>query len=158
MTRNIITWNPAEEFRALEAMFNNIWSQTTPSTTVVPIDVTEEDNALVVRASMPGVAPEKIDVSVENNVLTIQGEYETETSKENTKVYVRELTAGKMSRSIRLPKNLNLEQVEASFGNGIVVIRLPKVEPEKPQALRIPVKSAEATKSIEGQTTEANSN
>ncbi|MFN7172634.1 MAG: Hsp20/alpha crystallin family protein, partial [Fimbriimonadaceae bacterium] len=114
MTRNIITWNPAEEFRALEAMFNNIWSQTTPVTNVVPIDIVEENGTLVVRAAMPGISPENIGVSVENNVLTIQGEYSAETSNQDTKVYVRELTSGKMSRSIRLPKNLNLEQVEAN--------------------------------------------
>jgi HSP20 family protein len=70
---------------------------------------------------------------------------------ENTKVYIRELSSGKMSRSIRLPKNLNLEQVEARFENGIVEIHLPKLEPEKPEALRIPLKAVETTASAEGQ-------
>jgi HSP20 family protein len=151
MNRTILTWNPIEEIRNLEAMFNSIWPQSTPAPAVVPVDVTEENGAMIVRASMPGIPPEKIDVSIEGNVLTIQGEYSHETVNENTKVYIRELSSGKISRSIRLPKNLNLEQVEARFENGIVEIHLPKLEPEKPEALRIPVKAVETTASAEGQ-------
>jgi HSP20 family protein len=105
----------------------------------LPVDVFERDNNLIVRTALPGVKPEDVNVSIEENVLTISGETKEEIT-DHDKVFRREYRHGKFSRSLLLPENIDTAGVEASFDNGYVRITLPKVEPVKPEALKIPVK------------------
>lgn len=110
-----------------------------PKSWTLPVDVYEKDNTLVIRAALPGVKPEDVNVSIEEGVLTISAETTTEITEQD-KVYRREYRHGSFSRSLSLPENIDTNGVEASFENGFVKIALPKVEPVKPQALKIPVK------------------
>jgi HSP20 family protein len=105
----------------------------------LPLDVYERDNTLFIRAAVPGIKPEDLNVSIEENILTITGEMNEEITEQD-KVYRREYRYGKFSRSLTLPENIDTNGIEANFDNGFVKISLPKVEPVKPQALKIPVK------------------
>jgi len=106
----------------------------------LPIDVIERDGNLLVKAAVPGVDPANLDVTVENNVLTIRGETNHESSNEGDKIYRREVSYGAFSRSIRLPENLDLNAISASFEHGTVTVTLPRVPEVKPKALKIEVK------------------
>ena len=105
----------------------------------IPLDVIEDNGQVTIKALVPGINPEELEVSIENNVLTIKGEHKTEEVSEDAKVFRRENTYGAFSRSIRLSPQLNQEAVSATFKNGFVTITIPKVEEEKPKSLRIPI-------------------
>lgn len=136
---NIIAFNPLEDVRRFEESFNRLFSAPAPTSHNIPIDVTEQDGRVSIRAAVPGISPEELEVSIEKNVLTIKGEHRQETVSEDTKVFRRENTYGVFQRSIRLSENLNTDAVEASFRHGIVTITIPRREEEKPKCVRIPV-------------------
>jgi HSP20 family protein len=118
----------------------------------LPIDITEQDGTLYIRASVPGIEPSELSVSIEKNVLTIRGETQQPTVGENEKVYRRELTYGAFARSVRLPEGLNLELVDAEFKNGTVTIKLPRLPEEKPKSIQITVRNSEpASESVSPQ-------
>ena len=146
MIRSLVNMTPAEEFRTMEEVFERLFGATPrnePTSSVLPIDVLENNGNFIVKAAVPGVAPENLEISIENQVLTIKGENKHESYEGDVKVYRRETTYGAFVRSLRLPKNLNLEQVDASFRNGFVTITIPKLEEVKPAPLRIPVRTME---------------
>jgi HSP20 family protein len=145
--RTLVNLNPHNEFRAMEEALERLFgSPVRPAnptgTNALPLDIIEREGKLIVRASIPGVHPNELDVQVEANVLTIRGESRHE-SEENEKVYRREITTGRFARSIRLPEGLDLNAVDAEFRNGVVTITLPRIVEEKPKALKVNVRTAE---------------
>jgi HSP20 family protein len=107
----------------------------------LPVDIYERDNNLVIKAAIPGVNAEDVDIQIEDHILTIRGETKQDEVTENDRVYRREYNYGAFTRSIRLPENVNVEQPEATFDKGFVYVTLPKIEEQKPKALKVPVKS-----------------
>jgi HSP20 family protein len=154
MLRTLVNLNPSSEYRSIEELFDRMFgtpTRPTPGATTLPIDVTENEGALIVKAAVPGVEPGELNVTIENNVLTIRGETRHESNGENEKVYRREVSYGAFARSIRLPENLNLEAVDAEFKNGLVTIKLPRQPEEKPKALKINVRGGEPTQTEQTQ-------
>ena len=148
MIRAIAPIETINDFRTMEQMLDRLFRvDSAPAASpfsAIPIDVLETDGKLVVRASVPGIKPEELDVTVEKNVLTIRGEVHQLELSEGTKVYRRENVFGTFSRSLRLPENLDLNQVDAEFKNGVVTISIPRIIEEKPQPVKINVRSIEA--------------
>ena len=148
MLKTIVNANPLAEFRAFDEMFDrmlgtpHLVGPTNPSTGLLPVDVVEKENTLFVKAAVPGVDPEHIDIQIENNVLTISGELTSDYEDTQAKVYRREYSYGKFSRAIRLPEDLDLEQVSADFDHGFVTVSLPRAAQPAPKTLRVPIKSA----------------
>lgn len=139
---NIIAFNPIEDIRRFEESFNRLWGGSAPANESfhqIPLDITEQDGKVMVRAAVPGINPEELEITVEKNVLTIRGEHKHEALAEDGKVFRRENVYGEFRRSLRLAENLNLDAVEASFRHGMVTITIPRREEEKPKAIRIPV-------------------
>lgn len=153
-----VMYDPLAEMRAMDDVFDRFFAVPFGSglrgmqQMSLPVDVIERDNKLVIRAAVPGVDPKDLDVSIENNVLTIRGETKAEERSENTKVYRLEVSYGSFSRSIRLPANIDVAGVDAEFVNGCVTITIPKAA-EEHQSRRIDVRSSESRKEIpiEGQ-------
>lgn len=136
---NIIAFNPMEDVRRFEESFNRLFAAPAPASNNIPIDVTEQDGKVSIRAAVPGISPDELEVTVEKSVLTIKGEHRHEEVKEDGKVFRRENTYGVFQRSIRLSENLNTDGIEATFRHGMVTVTIPRKEEEKPKALRIPV-------------------
>jgi len=147
MIRTLVNMNPTSEARTFEEIFEQLFGSparaSAPATTTLPIDIYEREGNLVVRASVPGIDPNDLEIQIENNVLTIRGETRHEEESKEDKVYRREVSYGAFSRSVRLPENLNVEAVSAEFKNGMVNITLPRIPEEKPKAFRVPVKTVE---------------
>jgi len=146
MLRTLVNLNPTNEFRAMEEVFESLFggsNKTNPNLLNLPVDITEHEGALFIRAAVPGVEPENLNISVEKNVLTIRGESSQSSNGENEKVYRREVSYGEFARSIRLPEGLDLDKVDADFKNGMVTIKLPRVPEEKPKTIKINVRSTE---------------
>jgi HSP20 family protein len=113
----VLTWEPAELGFAL--------------------DVYETDDALVVKAALPGVQPEQVDISVIGDVLTVKGETKSEDETKDGNYHRRELRYGSFARSIALPTRVDHDKAEAKFENGILTISLPKAEEVKPKSIKI---------------------
>ncbi len=103
------------------------------------MDVMENDDEYVVQASIPGVNPDDLDITFNNDVLTIKGEVKAEQDKEGERYHLRERRYGKFTRSISLPGPVNADQIQAEYDAGILTLHLPKAEEAKPK--RITVKS-----------------
>jgi HSP20 family protein len=123
-----------------------LWSQRGDNFPV-PLDVIEEDGQFVVKASMPGVSPDEVEITLTDNVLTIKGETKRESESNESNYHVRERQYGSFLRHLTLPMPVNSDEVEATFENGILTLRLPKTEAAKPK--RIAVK-----KTVEGQSSQ----
>jgi len=135
-----------ENGNLLERMFgvHNLLSDFDNSvfgTTLPPMDVYETGTHFVVKIAAPGVIAEDVDVSVENNVLTIKGESRHEFVDENTHVYRRECRYGTFSRSIRLPEHVQADLAEASVISGFIEVKMPKLQTrDEPKVLKVPVR------------------
>lgn len=107
---------------------DGIWGGT-PSTEVAfipPVDVHEEKDRFVVRADLPGVKPEEIEVTAEKGVLTLRGERKAE-KRENTEGYERiERVSGSFTRRFALPENVQADNITAKFAHGVLEVGIPK--------------------------------
>lgn len=117
------------------------WLEEAPSEDLVPaIDVSERADGFVVKAELPGVRKEDIDVNMENGVLTISAETKSDTEeKEGDRVIRQERRYGKYVRSLRLGTQIDESKVEASYKDGILNLVLPKAEEVKPKKISVNV-------------------
>ena len=106
------------------------------STTALPMDTVRRDGELVLRFDVPGVDPEKIDVTVDRGVLTVSATRE-ETRTEGESPVVRERLFGSFRRSVRLAENLDADAIEASNNEGVLEIRIPVREEAKPRKITV---------------------
>jgi HSP20 family protein len=104
--------------------------------TALPMDTVRRDGEVVLRFDVPGVDPEKIDVTVDRGVLTISATRE-ETKTEGDQPVVRERYYGNVTRRVRLSDNLDAEKIEASNSNGVLEIRIPVREEAKPRKIEV---------------------
>jgi len=112
----------------------------------LPLDVRTTPDALLVEASLPGFVPEDVDITVENNTLTIRAERREEQSEESGDWLVREISRGSMMRTVALPTGLEADRAEATFEHGVLMLRIPKAEQTRPRQIRIsPVTAGDAT-------------
>ena len=113
-----------------------------------PLDVVADGDDFVVRASMPGVAPDNIHVSIEDNVLTIRGETAAHFESAEGNYMMRERRHGSFHRSLRLPDTVDQDKAEPRYEHGVLTVTLPKAEAKR--AKQFEVKVAEGHAAIEG--------
>jgi len=107
---------------------------------VVDLDLYQTDNDVVIEASIPGIDPEDINISVAGEVLTIKGEVKQEKETKEADYHIKERRYGSFSRSITLPTQIVAEKGVADFKNGILKLTLPKAEDVKPKTITVKVK------------------
>ena len=103
----------------------------------LPLDVTTTHDELIVEASLPGIKPEDVEITVENGTLTITGKTADERRAEEGSYLVQEIRRGSFSRSVTLPNGLEPDKASATFEHGILTLRIPKAEQVKPRQIRI---------------------
>lgn len=103
----------------------------------IPLDVVDQEDELLVKASIPGVKVDDIDVSIENRVLTIKAESKTESEHKEDGYLVRERRSGSFLRSLRLPETVDADQAKTSYNDGVLTVNLPKAESKKAKHLKI---------------------
>jgi HSP20 family protein len=104
------------------------------------LDVSETDNGLEIVADLPGMEKKDISVSLENNVLTIQGEKKEEKESKGKRYHTIERRSGSFYRALRLPVEVEKDKVEAAFKDGVLTLRLPKAKESKPKVAQIEIK------------------
>lgn len=102
-----------------------------------PVDVIEEKEVLLVRATLPGASRESLDVSYEKEFLTIKAEIALEPVEEGSRHLLQERSGGSFSRTFRLPFPVDADAAQADYKDGILSLRLPKVEAIKPKQIPI---------------------
>ncbi len=105
------------------------------------VDIHETENELVVRADIPGLEEKDLDVRIENNMLTIRGERQTDKSVSGDNYLRVERVYGSFSRSFSLPSTVNPDGIKAEYKNGVLTVRVPKREEFKPRQVKINVES-----------------
>jgi HSP20 family protein len=105
----------------------------------VPIDIEETDDAIIVKAELPGISQKDINVTVEEGVLTIKGEKKKEVEEKGKTYHRMERRYGSFSRSISLPSTINLDKVRASFKDGLLTVELGKKEEARSRTIKIHV-------------------
>ena len=140
-------WKPARGLsdihREVNHLFDNLWgSRGLPRVAVrqnwaPPVDIVNVNDRVEIRVEVPGLSEDDINVSITENVLTLKGEKKYE-SDENAGEYRRvERKYGKFQRSFTLPGNLQTDQTEAGFKNGVLTISVPKTEQAQPKEIPI---------------------
>ena len=139
-------WDPFNELRQIQDTMNRMWKgYQSPSESggfeawAVPLDVVRKGDDIEVRASVPGVDPDNIQITVENDVLTISGQTESENEKTEGDFLMRERRSGSFHRALRLPDTVDVERAETGYTNGVVTISFPKLESKKAKKLSLTV-------------------
>lgn len=103
----------------------------------IPLDVYEDGANLVVKATLPGMKPDDINVSIQDNVLTITGETRMEEERKEKQHHIREQYYGKFERSIMLPYPIQIDKADSDYCNGILTLTLPKSEEARAKRIEI---------------------
>ena len=130
--------DPFREFRKLDEMLSRAWQGDGDGHIerrwAIPIDLMQDGDNVVMHATIPGVAPEDIDVTIEDGVLTINAENPNEN---DGSFIIRERRAGKLYRALRLPNTLDVAKAETDYKHGVLTLTFPKVEAVKARRLEI---------------------
>jgi HSP20 family protein len=162
----LIRWNPTSELMNLHSemdrIFNDVWQGfgMTPrggngqaAVSYLPLDIERTDDAMMVYAPVPGFSPEEVSVTVDSGVLTIEAEHRQEGERSQRNWIRQERFTGRLYRQISLGEGVDGDAAQASFQNGVLIVRLPLVR--RPEPKRIPVVVDEAKKIVDapGETT-----
>jgi HSP20 family protein len=127
--------------RLFNQAFGNSSDEASITTWAPAVDIYETEHELVVKADLPDVRPEDLDIRVENNILTIRGDRKFE-KKVDEKNYLRvERTYGSFSRSFSLVNTVNSEAIKADYKNGVLTLTIPKREEAKPKQIKVNVEA-----------------
>jgi HSP20 family protein len=146
-------WDPFQEMlnlrRTVDRLFDNAnadhdWQQMQWG---LAVDVVENKDDFIVKASIPGINPDDLDVSYVDDTLTIKGEIKSDNEIKEDQYHLRERRYGTFARSVTLPVKIKGDAIEASYQNGVLTLRLPKAEEVKPKRIAIKVNDQ---KMIEG--------
>jgi HSP20 family protein len=146
----LVRWDPFRELNSIQDELNRLFGRTFGGAepTRAPmagawapaLDVYETDASFVAKLELPGIDPEAVDVSVEDNVLTITGKRDFSNEVKEESYHRIERRYGSFSRSITLPATADTEKVEASFDKGVLTVEVPKVERAKPKKIAVKAK------------------
>ncbi len=138
--------NPWTTLPTLQDRINRLFDDMLPSTEreemglmnwQPSVDTYEKDNAIEIRAELPGVKKDDISIDVRNNILTLSGErnYDEDVNEEN--YYRRERFYGKFQRAFTLPDNVDADKIEAHFEDGVLKITVPKTEQSQTKKIEV---------------------
>lgn len=138
-------WDPFRELMTIRNTMDRLFdsamagSPTTwqPVTWDLALDVAESENEFTVKASIPGINPDDLEITFTNNTLTIKGETTEEKEVEKAHYHLRERRYGSFARSITLPAGIEADKIQANYEAGVLRLRLPKTEEVKPKKIAI---------------------
>ena len=152
MAKEMVPWKPWEPFKELQRMrtdMDRLWEsffegkparrQEDMSGWVPSLDLAETKDSYVVKAEIPGMEAKDIDISLQNDLLTIRGEKKQEKEEKEENYHFVERTYGSFSRSIRLPQEIRGNKIKASYKDGVLKVTLPKSEEAKKKEMKIKV-------------------
>ncbi len=144
---NLIRWEPMREMvslrEAMDRLFDDAFTRpmgTMSGMQAPAIDMYQTDDEIVIRAAVPGLKADDVQINVTGDVLTIKGEFkQKEETKEKT-YHIREQRWGAFERSILLPTDIVADKAKAEFENGVLTITMPKAEEVRPKTITVKAK------------------
>lgn len=151
MNRNLVRWDPFRDVmslrQAMDRLFEDsvvrparLWPETGRGDFL--LDMYQTENDVVIKASLPGVKPEEVDISVTDDVVTISGEHKEEEEVKEKDYLRKEQRYGAFSRYVPVPVSVKSDKAEAEFEDGILTLTLPKAEEVKPRQMKVKAKKA----------------
>jgi HSP20 family protein len=142
---NLTRWDPFGELRTtMDRLFDEGFSRpwrlmptTSEYEAVLPVEVSQTDDAIEVKASLPGVRPEDVEITVANDVLTIKAQHKEETEDKQRDYYRREIRYGAFHRALSLPVSVDADKAVARHENGLLHLTLPKAESIRPKQIKV---------------------
>ena len=144
----LVRWNPMRDMfsarnrmsRLMDDFFmpSPYFKQESPAWDWNPsVDIYNEDNSIVLKAELPGVEKDNINIDIKDRVLTLKGERSTDNEVKEDSYYRRERSFGKFERRFALPENVNADEVKADYKDGILRIEIPKPVAEQPKQITV---------------------
>jgi HSP20 family protein len=139
-------WNPIREAITLRDTMDRVLQESlvragsalaSVGQAFVPLDVVDTGDSFVVRAELPGIRPEDVQVMVQGNLLTIHGESRTSQEQQDQQWILRERRAETFHRSVTLPTLVDVDRAQAHCENGVLTLTLPKAEEARPRQIRV---------------------
>jgi len=139
-------WDPFREMVSLRDAMNTLLQESfvrpggagSPGGAVsLPLDVSETENEFVIHASLPGIKPDDIQITIHGDTLTIRGESKAEEEKKGQTWHLRERRTGSFTRSVSLGIPIDADRAQTKFDHGVLTLTLPKAEAAKPKQIRI---------------------
>jgi len=139
-------WDPFREAVSLRDAMNTLLqdsfvrpggSSAATGFAALPLDISETEEAFVVKASLPGIKPEDVQITVHGDTLTIRGESKAEEEKKGEHWHLRERRFGTFQRSVSLATPVDPDRAQAQFDHGVLTLTLPKSEAAKPRQIKI---------------------
>ena len=152
--RVVAPWQPFRDLGEMERRFEDILSRplwptmwrrmpTEAMAWTPAIEMFEKEDKYVVKAELPGMKEEDIDVSVVGDILTIKGERKAESEAKDEEYFCCETSYGSFSRSVGLPSSVDADNIQATYENGILELSLPKIPEVKPKKIAVSVAKKE---------------
>ena len=104
---------------------------------MLSLDISENENEFIVKASLPGIRPEDVQITAHGDTLTIRGEMKAAEEKKGENYHLRERRFGQFQRTVRLSAPIIADKAEAQFDNGVLTLTLPKAEEAKPKQIKV---------------------
>lgn len=138
----LVRWNPNRSlFTEFDRLLDSAprFKRQGHSNWGLAVDVTENEDGYTVMASVPGINPDDLEITLEDGVLTIKGEIKVSEESDNEQYHVRERRYGSFSRNVRFPVDVNADEIHASYEHGVLTLDVPKAEEVKPKRISIKV-------------------
>ena len=153
----LVRWEPMRELNTLQTEMNRLFNtffdegngqgRGASRRWAPAVDLFEREDSLVLKADLPGLSEDDVQIEVRDNVLTISGERRADFEDKQNGYYRVERAFGSFSRSLTLPEGVDADKIDASFDNGVLEVTIPKPEERKPRRIEI---SGSGQKTIEG--------
>ena len=146
-------WDPFNELRRMHENMDHLWRGFAPTADTsenregwaIPLDVVQDGDEIIVKASMPGVNPADISVTLENDVLTIRGQNSGESERKEGNYLMRERHTGSFHRSLRLPDTLDVDKAQPRYDQGVLTIAFPRLEAKQARQLTVTIGDGDQT-------------
>ncbi len=148
MATALTRWDPAADFAAMRNLMDRVFEGNFPRLPALrngedlgpanlTLDVIETGDSFVIKAAIPGVEPKDVEISVEDDVLTIKGEFEHKEEASEENYLRREIRYGSFQRQLRLPPTVDAEKADARFEHGMLRLSLPKKPEARARSIKI---------------------
>ncbi|PIT90177.1 MAG: hypothetical protein COU22_03660 [Candidatus Komeilibacteria bacterium CG10_big_fil_rev_8_21_14_0_10_41_13] len=136
---NMIKWTPMlDPFDEMDKFFSGL--SVRQGAFAPTMDIYQDKDNVIAEVPLAGVKPEDVKITIENDVLTIEGSTEAKTEVDDKEYYRKEIRSGSFFRSLVLPASVNGDKAEAEYDNGMLKITVPKKEEAKPKSIKVAIK------------------